>query len=384
MMRLLFVPAALFTAVSLWTRPACAIDFPSTAACPNPVELDFGVGCMCTTDSCGIYPVDPTPPSLMEALVITTSPKDGFLSHQPVFVDNDFGDSSNSIMMNITVNPDVTFQDILGFGAAITDAVSYALTEVLKGDGTLVDIILKQAFVHANFSMARVNMNGCDFSRMDYALSHELDLSDFCLRDDRTPDREEVTCGEDYKLEVLERIIALQPGLKVLVSSWSASPTFKHQNFTCDLHHHVIECQPDENAQAQVECVRTVTDPNTCGGQPQGVPCSTTPPANYSQGFPLSNSFDEKYNPLNIPSKNADGNCYNAGFLREDAYASWAGLYAKFIEGKFPTATKSVGCTPTTLTFCSPYPNSVRESFGANLGHHLTERAVDADGIVAV
>jgi hypothetical protein len=193
-----------------------------------------------------------------------------------------------------------------------------------------------------------------------------------------------VTCGEDYKLDVLERIIALRPELKVFVSSWSASPTFKHQNFTCDLHHHVIECQPDENAPTQVECVRTVTDPNTCGGQPHGVPCNTTPPANYSQGFPLSNSFNEKYNPLNIPSKNADGNCYNAGFLREDAYASWAGLYAKFIEGKFPNPTKRVVCAPTTLTFYSPYPNSVREPFGANLGHYLTERAVDANRIVAV
>jgi hypothetical protein len=321
----------------------------------------------------------------MEAVVITTSPEDGFLNHHIFPVENDLESRRKNTTMNITVDPDVAYQKILGFGAAITDAVAYVLTDVLKEGEALADTILKQAFVHANFSMARVNVNGCDFSRMNYALSHELDLSDFCLRDDRTPDGEEVTCGQDYKLDVLERIIGLRPELKVFVSSWSASPAFKHQNFTCVVHDHVIECQPDENATAQVECVRTVTDPNTCGGQPQGVPCSTTPPANYSQGFPLSNSLDPKYNPLNIPSKNADGNCFNTGFLREDAYASWAGLYAKFIEGKSPprNSTKLVS-HPTMLTLCFPYPCSVRRPFGTNLGHYLSERAVDSDGIVAV
>ena len=65
--------------------------------------------------------------------------------------------------------------------------------------------------MHANFSFTRVPMNGADFSRADYALAHSLDLSDFCLRDDRAP-----TCGVDYKLDVLKMLQALNPELKAV------------------------------------------------------------------------------------------------------------------------------------------------------------------------
>jgi hypothetical protein len=108
-------------------RFLCIVD----NACPNPVELEYGVGCMCTADSCGTYPVDPTPPSLMEGLVMTTSPEDGFLNHQIVPVDSYLGGWRKNATMNISVDPDVSFQSILGFGAAITDAVAYILTDIL-------------------------------------------------------------------------------------------------------------------------------------------------------------------------------------------------------------------------------------------------------------
>jgi hypothetical protein len=35
---------------------------------------------------------------------------------------------------------------------------------------------------------------------MNYALAHKADLSDWCLRDDRTPNGEAPTCGDDYKV----------------------------------------------------------------------------------------------------------------------------------------------------------------------------------------
>lgn len=188
--------------------------------------------------------------------------------------------------MTLTVDPLVKLQSIIGFGASITDAAAYVLTDLL--DAKLADEVLRQAFVFANFSMARVPMNAADFSRMDYSLAHELDLSDFCLRDDRTPDGEVVNCGEDYKLDVLERIVQLQPVLKLIVSSWSAPPSFKTQKFSCVLNSHVIECSPDPTVPPQNECIRTVSDPTTCLRQPQGIPCKATPPHNFSNGYPLN------------------------------------------------------------------------------------------------
>lgn len=87
--------------------------------------------------------------------------------------------------MSITVKPQVRYQEILGFGAAITDAAAYCLSTLL--DREVADELLRQAFVEANFSFARVPMNSADFSRMNYVMAHKLDLSDFCLRDDREP-----------------------------------------------------------------------------------------------------------------------------------------------------------------------------------------------------
>ena len=89
-------------------------------------------------------------------------------------------------------------------------------------------------------------MGAADFSRMNYALSHELDTSDFCLRDDQP----NATCGNDYKLDVLQSIVQIQPSLKVLVSAWSAPPSYKHQNFSCTMDRHVIRCTPSKRVKA--------------------------------------------------------------------------------------------------------------------------------------
>jgi O-glycosyl hydrolase len=223
------------------------------------------------------------------------------------------------------------------------------LTEVLEP--TLMTEVLQQAFDFGDFSFARVPMNAADFSRMDYSMAHELDLSDFCLRDDRTPDGAPVTCGQDYKLDVLEQIVAIQPDLKLYVSSWSAPPSFKTQHFTCEQYSGAIECSPYPDAPAQVECLRTVADPTTCIGQPLNTPCDATPPNNYSSGFPLVPGLNPNYNPDNIPSKNADDNCYNAGFIRDEAYQSWAGMYAKFIQAYAERGVKMWGITSQNEPF---------------------------------
>ena len=332
-----------------------ASSFPSTPACPHPVDLPFGVGCVCTFESCGTYPIDPVPPSTSQALVITTSPQHGFFHHATVDLDGPLastnstkeedeeeGNKKHNATMKLTIDPTTEYQEIIGFGAAITDAASYVLTDLFdsthKNSSTslLMDQVLRQAFVHANFSISRVPMNAADFSRMDYSLAHELDLTDFCLRDDRqTLDTSSACEGQDYKLDILERIVQLyQPELKVIVASWSAPPSFKTQNFTCVKNNKVIiECTHDPEATAPaVECVRTVSDPAACLGQPLGVPCETTPPHNYTDGYPINPGLERNYNPDNVPHKNADGNCYHTGFIREDAYEAWANLFAKFIE----------------------------------------------------
>lgn len=298
--------------------------FEPTPACPNPVTVEHGIGCLCTEGSCGTYPDSTSPPADDEALVVTTSTTGGFLVHSKAPVTPI---SPSSAMMGISVNPSVEIQEILGFGTSITDASAFVLDGLSP---TLKAEAIEQAYGHAGFSMSRVPMNSADFSRMNYVMAYERDLSDFCLRDDRTPDGENVTCGEDYKLDVLEAIAKVQPDHKLTVSAWSAPPTFKYQNFSCSMVNFAAECVPDLTAAAQNNCTRTVADPNTCIGQPLGVPCNTTPPHDYEPGYPVfpgQPGYDET-----APIQNANGNCYNTGFISENAFQSWANMYVKFIE----------------------------------------------------
>ena len=322
----------------VWTMDGAMLggppSYPATLACPHPVTLEHGVGCVCAASACGTYPNAPWPSSLDEAILLTTSPEHGFLHHASIPVaDLTRGrDSWSGSSMDIDVQPDDAFQTILGFGAAVTDAVAHSLTELLRN--TTAHEVLLQAFVHANFSMARVPMGAADFSRMDYALAHAPDLSDFCIRDDRpghsAASSSKLACGDDYKLDVLRQIVALQPNLRLLLSAWSAPPAYKHQNFSCTLSRHTISCSPAEGSGPSVHCERNVTEPEQCAGNAQGVPCPMEPHATYERGFPLSTTISKSYTAANVPVKNADGNCYRSGFVRREAYGAWAGQYARF------------------------------------------------------
>ena len=273
--------------------------------------------------------------------------------------------------MAIDIDPSSTAQEIVGFGAAITDAVAYCLTSLL--DPAVGANLLKAAFIYAGLSMARVPMGAADFSRMNYALSHELDTSDFCLRDDRP----NATCGSDYKLDVLQSIVQIQPSLKVLVSAWSAPPSYKHQNFSCTMDRHVIRCTPSKEGGGppQVACKRIVADPTRCLHNGQGEPCPASPNHTYSKGFPLEDTMSSAYNPKNIPMKNADGNCYHSGFVREDAYQPWAATYAKFVEEYEKAGVRTWGVTaqnePFTQTGLWPSNFWTRDGIVEFINGHL-------------
>ena len=348
---------------------ATSSPFPATAACPNPVQLERGTGCVCSAESCGTFPIPARPSSPSEAVLITTSPMHGFLHHEIIPVSrmeepnmpiSSAGTVKKLPQMAISVDAATPqLQEVVGFGAAITDAVAHCLTTLLTpAAGTA---LLQQAFVHAGFSMSRVPMGASDFSRRNYALAHSADLSDWCLRDDRHVSKEAKECrNADYKLDVLKRIIVLQPKLRVIVSAWSAPIEYKHQSYDCAVHRHVVSCVPNASLPAAFECMRTVADPALCINNTQGEPCPTDPPHAYPHGFPLEDPMSSRYTATNIPVKNADGNCYNAGFVREDRYAAWAQHYARFI------ATYAASGVPTWAATTQNEPNTQTGLWPAN------------------
>ena len=168
----------------------------------------------------------------------------------------------------------------------------------------------------AGFSYARIPMNAADFSRKNYVHASKLDLSDWCLRDDNEPS----SCGTDYKITpTLQDVVSKRPDLKVYISSWSAPPSFKDQRYQCKKVDGLYECEQDPS-EHDMNCTRTVSDPATCNSQnKQGAPCQTSPPRDKETALSKE------------PSVNADGNCFNAGFLKEDAMKAWAQFYERYI-----------------------------------------------------
>ena len=222
-------PILLTVVLSCSARVSCA-KYPPTAACPHPIALEHGIGCYCTAASCGKWNDLPRPLSPAAAVLLTTSPDDGFMKHETLRVQQSASaaihDESDSPRMLLSVLPKRAHQQIVGFGAAVTDAVGHCLMTLLEPAAAAE--LLRQAFVHANLSMSRVPLGSSDFSRMNYALSHSPDVSDWCLRDDRSSAG---SCGRDYKLTVLQQVSVLQPSLRLLVSAWSAPPEYKHRNY---------------------------------------------------------------------------------------------------------------------------------------------------------
>eukprot|EP00308_Calcidiscus_leptoporus_P011689 CAMPEP_0119354038 /NCGR_PEP_ID=MMETSP1334-20130426/3129_1 /TAXON_ID=127549 /ORGANISM="Calcidiscus leptoporus, Strain RCC1130" /LENGTH=752 /DNA_ID=CAMNT_0007367495 /DNA_START=14 /DNA_END=2272 /DNA_ORIENTATION=+ len=326
-------------------------SWPPTAVCPNLVATEYGAVCECDGTCGNVWP-DPTPSSPRTAIVVTTSEATGFMETEEIGLEyGAFVRQDTTVpYMDLTASPAQTHQEIKGFGASITDAVAYCLRELLSP--AAAEELLKQAFQHAGFSFARVHLGSTDFSRMNYALAHERDLSDWCLRDDRTADGEVLKCaaeyGEeaDYKVGVLKEALARNPELKVIVSAWSAPPEYKHQQYSCAFESKaVLACEPDLSLPPVMNCTTHVADPADCVGREQQEPCPTDPPTQWEQCdprvcygcdveepdacfYPNINSlkFDEQ-----TPPRNAAGNCYNGGFIRDEAYDAWASHYARFI-----------------------------------------------------
>jgi O-glycosyl hydrolase len=297
-------------------------------------------------------------------MIITSigySSKVTFMEEQYVKTSSSSGDAQ----MKLALRPEATMQTIHGFGGAFTDAVAFNYHRL--------NTEMQETFVEsyfgpsgAGYTVGRVNMGGCDFSRIDYTFANtsgDLELMDFCLRDDQAID---APCGSDYKIPVIQAAQAAikragSEVLKLFASVWSAPTWYKEQHFTCAQDHTGMNsCQP--SSEKQLECTKVVRDPKKCETNGQGEPCPTEPiegvaasvsnlllsRARSSLGSSmLEHTVDPKNPKPEDPKLNANGNCYNIGYLsqNESLQDSWALYFSKFID-----AYKSFGINMWGLT----------------------------------
>lgn len=109
----------------------------------------------------------------------------------------------------INIYPEVTYQKILGFGGAITEAAGYAFSKLPqeKKENLINDYFSKEGI---NYSIARLSIGSCDFSIKSYSYASKRNLSDFSIEKDK-----------QYITPFLKSAVEKNPNLSLLASPWS-------------------------------------------------------------------------------------------------------------------------------------------------------------------
>lgn len=128
--------------------------------------------------------------------------------------------SSNSKKIEnqmIRICSEFTFQEILGFGGALTESSCYVLNTI---DKNLSNQILDEYFSKdkLNYQFARISIGSCDFSLKSYSYSYENDLSDFSIKQDLK-----------YVMPIIKSAQNRNSFLKFVASPWSP-PAFMKDN----------------------------------------------------------------------------------------------------------------------------------------------------------
>lgn len=118
----------------------------------------------------------------------------------------------------IRINPNFSFQEILGFGGAFTESSCYILSQI---DKKIANTILDEYFLdsHLNYQFGRISIGSCDFSLKPYSYSYKKDLSDFSIEHDRK-----------YVIPIIKSAQKRNKNLKFIASPWSPPAFMKDNN----------------------------------------------------------------------------------------------------------------------------------------------------------
>jgi glucosylceramidase len=122
----------------------------------------------------------------------------------------------------ITLNADITFQEITGFGGAFTESSAYLLNQLSKENRQkIIDAYFSED--GAKYSLTRTHMNSCDFSLGQYSYAAEendLELEHFSIEEDQ----------DDIIPMIKDAMAASKDGFKIIASPWTAPPWMKDNN----------------------------------------------------------------------------------------------------------------------------------------------------------
>ncbi len=130
-----------------------------------------------------------------------------------------FSTKDNLAPTNITIDPTKRYQEIDGFGAAITGSTCYNLLKMTAADRAA---FLKETFSPENygFSYVRISIGCSDFSLSEYTCCDTKGIENFALTDEET----------DLIIPILKEILAINPSLKIMGTPWTAPKWMKVNN----------------------------------------------------------------------------------------------------------------------------------------------------------
>lgn len=125
--------------------------------------------------------------------------------------------SNNPEKRLINIYPSVTYQKIIGFGGAFTEAGGYALSTV---SDEINNKIMNDYFSSngLNYSLCRTHIGSCDFSLKSYSYLNNEDISTFSIEHDKK-----------YLIPFIKNALKINNNIKLLASPWSP-PSFMKDN----------------------------------------------------------------------------------------------------------------------------------------------------------
>lgn len=130
--------------------------------------------------------------------------------------------SSSANNTQIQVNPNESYQNLIGFGGAFTESSAYLLNKLSKDKR---DEVLHAYFGNegAKYSLTRTHINSCDFSVSNYSYAPvvgDKNLDHFSIAEDK----------DDLIPMIKDAQAISDDGFKILASPWTAPPWMKDNN----------------------------------------------------------------------------------------------------------------------------------------------------------
>ncbi len=120
----------------------------------------------------------------------------------------------------ITIDPAVRYQEMDGFGAAVTGSTCYNLMKMKPADRTKFLVGTFSPKEGLGFSYIRISIGCSDFSLSEYTCCDVPGIENFSLQSEE----------KEYVIPIVKEILAINPTIKILGSPWTCPKWMKVNN----------------------------------------------------------------------------------------------------------------------------------------------------------